>query len=72
MTGEGGAPSTFMIRGNLGEDYWLTEDGLYVSAFMKDGRIPSPRLPATGDTEGQTLTRLSTFDPKFYFFHVVN
>lgn len=47
VPGVGGAPSTFMIRGNLGEDYWLTEDGLYVSAFLKDGRIPSPRLPAT-------------------------
>ena len=47
VSGADGAPATFMIRGNLGEDYWLTEDGLYVSAFLKDGRIPSPRLPAS-------------------------
>ena len=49
VPGVDGARSAFMIRGNLGEDYWLTEDGLYVSAFLKDGRIPSPRLPATED-----------------------
>ena len=49
VPGANGAPGTFMIRGNLGEDYWMTDDGLYVSAFLKDGRIPSPRLPATED-----------------------
>ena len=46
VPGEAEAPGAFMIRGNLGEDYWLTADGLYISAFLKDGRIPSPRLPA--------------------------
>ena len=36
-----------MIRGNLGEDYWLTQDGLFVSSFFRDGRLPTPPLPDT-------------------------
>ncbi len=43
----GEAPGVFMTRGNLGEDYWLTTDGLYVSPFFKDGRLPAPDLPGT-------------------------
>ena len=44
---DGGAPALFMIRGNLGEDYWLTQDGLFVSSFFRDGRLPTPPLPDT-------------------------
>lgn len=42
-----GAPDAFMVRGNLGEDYWLTTEGLFISAFFKDGRLPAPALPDT-------------------------
>ena len=44
---DGDAPALFMIRGNLGEDYWLTQDGLFVSSFFRDGRLPTPPLPDT-------------------------
>lgn len=44
---DGDAPALFMIRGNLGEDYWLTQDGLFVSSFFRDGRLPAPPLPDT-------------------------
>lgn len=43
----GDAPAVFMVRGNLGEDYWFTTDGLYVSPFFKDSRLPGKPLPAT-------------------------
>ena len=46
---DGDAPALFMIRGNLGEDYWLTQDGLFVSSFFRDGRLPTPPLPDTED-----------------------
>ena len=35
-----GDKDVMMIRGNLGEDYFLTTDGLYVNRFTKDERIP--------------------------------
>ena len=34
-----------MIRGNLGEDYFVTDDGLYVNRFTKDGRLPGMAMP---------------------------
>lgn len=36
----GDAEGVFMIRGNLGEDYFLTTDGVFVDILTKDGRIP--------------------------------
>ena len=47
MPAGGDSPALFMIRGNLGEDYWMTQDGLFVSSFLRDGRLPAPPLPAT-------------------------
>ncbi len=38
--------SVFAIRGNLGEDFLMTADGLYVSALFRDSRLPGPPLPA--------------------------
>lgn len=35
----------FMLRGNLGQDYFLTADGLIVGAMFRDGRLPSDGLP---------------------------
>jgi hypothetical protein len=33
------------LRGNLGEDYYMTTDGLYVGAMFRDGRLPGDSLP---------------------------
>ena len=41
--GEGG--NVFMMRGNLGQDFYLTTDGLYVGAVFQDGRLPGTSLP---------------------------
>lgn len=45
----GDASAVFLVRGNLGEDYWLTTDGLYISPFFRDCRLPGPSLPDTED-----------------------
>ncbi len=37
--------SVFAIRGNLGEDFLMTSDGLYVSSLFRDSRLPGPSLP---------------------------
>ncbi len=37
----------FQIRGNLGQDYFFTTDGLFVGTLFEDGRLPSAALPAT-------------------------
>ena len=36
-----------LLRGNLGQDFYLTTDGLFVGAMFQDGRLPSDPLPAT-------------------------
>ena len=36
----------FVLRGNLGQDFFLTTDGLYVGAMFQDGRLPGESLPA--------------------------
>ncbi len=36
----------FLVRGNLGQDYFLTTDGLFIGAMFQDGRLPAERLPA--------------------------
>ncbi len=43
--GCGEAGSVFCLRGNLGQDYFLTTDGLFVGAMHPDCRLPSPKLP---------------------------
>lgn len=37
----------FHVRGNMGEDYLLTTDGLFVGAMFKDCRVPYDPMPAT-------------------------
>jgi len=37
----------FAIRGNLGQDYFFTADGLFVGALFQDGRLPGDSFPAT-------------------------
>ena len=36
----------FALRGNLGQDFYLTTDGLYVASMFQDGRLPGMSLPA--------------------------
>ena len=48
MGGEIG--NVFLIRGNLGQDFLFTTDGLYVGAIFRDGRLPRPGFP---DTEAE-------------------
>ncbi|PTY00980.1 hypothetical protein DB346_15355 [Verrucomicrobia bacterium LW23] len=51
-----GLGDVFGIRGNLGEDYYLTGDGLYVGAVFRDGRFPSAQLPSTvAELEGRSM-----------------
>jgi len=45
VAGCGDSTDVFMIRGNLGEDYYLTTDGLFVDILTKDGRIPGIQWP---------------------------
>ena len=35
----------FLMRGNLGQDFLMTTDGLYVGAMFQDGRLPGESLP---------------------------
>jgi len=39
--------SVFHMRGNLGQDYIMTTDGLFVDTLFVDGRLPAPPLPPT-------------------------
>lgn len=40
-----GDSDVLMVRGNMGEDYYLTTDGMYIDAFMQDSRLPGPAFP---------------------------
>lgn len=44
----------FLIRGNLGQDFIMTTDGLFVGTMFRDGRIPAETLP---NTEAQLIGR---------------
>jgi hypothetical protein len=52
----GDGTDVFMIRGNLGEDYYLTTDGLFVDILTKDARIPGILVP-----EDETELRAISF-----------
>ena len=36
----------FGLRGNLGQDYYFTTDGLFIGTIFQDGRLPTESLPA--------------------------
>ncbi len=42
-----GDSEVFMIRGNLGEDYFLTTDGMYIDRLTRDSRLPGIAYPET-------------------------
>jgi hypothetical protein len=37
----------FGMRGNLGQDFFMTTDGLFIGTVFQDGRLPSMPLPVT-------------------------
>jgi hypothetical protein len=48
------------VRGNLGQDFLFTADGLFVGALFTDCRLPSAALPDTeAALRGQSMTRYS-------------
>jgi hypothetical protein len=50
----------FMMRGNLGQDFYMTSDGLYVGAMFRDGRLPGETLPQNEDElPGRPIDALS-------------
>ena len=40
-----GKGHVFGLRGNLGQDFYFTTDGLFVGTLFQDGRLPSMSLP---------------------------
>lgn len=44
----------FGMRGNLGQDFYMTTDGLYVGTMFQDGRLPGESLP---DKEADLIGR---------------
>jgi hypothetical protein len=52
--------NVFMMRGNLGQDFFLTTDGLFVGALFQDCRLPGASLPKSEDElRGQSLDAFS-------------
>jgi len=41
----GGNGRVFAMRGNLGQDFYMTTDGLFIGTIFPDGRFPSLSLP---------------------------
>jgi hypothetical protein len=39
--------NVMLLRGNLGQDFLYTTDGLYVGALFQDGRLPADDFPPT-------------------------
>ena len=44
-----GDSDVVMVRGNLGEDYFLTADGFFVNRLTRDGRLPGTPMPEDPD-----------------------
>ena len=42
-----GIGRVLLLRGNLGQDFFMTTDGFYVGALFQDGRLPGESLPNT-------------------------
>jgi hypothetical protein len=52
--GAQGDISVAMVRGNLGEDYFVTADGFYVNRFTRDGRLPGIPRPENPEMLAKT------------------
>ncbi len=46
----GDAENVFLIRGNLGQDFYVTTDGLFVDQMFRDCRLPS-QVPPKNEAE---------------------
>lgn len=58
--------SVFLLRGNLGQDFLLTTDGLYVGSLFEDIRVPCEPLPLTEEAiAGKSLRWYSNKDEPF-------
>ncbi|MAX25660.1 MAG: hypothetical protein CMJ19_14265 [Phycisphaeraceae bacterium] len=44
--------NVFHLRGNLGQDYFMTNDGIFVDTLFADGRLPALPLP---DSEAKLI-----------------
>ena len=52
--------TVFLMRGNLGQDFLMTTDGLFVGSMFQDGRLPNESLPDAEDKlKGMPLDGLS-------------
>lgn len=50
----------FSVRGNLGQDYLFTSDGLFIGTFFVDCRLPSDSLPQRdADLRGKSVGHFS-------------
>ncbi|MBQ8401029.1 MAG: hypothetical protein IJX14_03775, partial [Clostridia bacterium] len=45
-----GDSDVFMVRGNLGEDYFLTTDGMYINTLTRDSRLPGVAFPEDAES----------------------
>ncbi|MEX0777493.1 MAG: sugar-binding protein [Phycisphaeraceae bacterium] len=56
----------FAMRGNLGQDFYMTTDGLYVGSIFRDVRLPGPALPSDEESlVGQPMTMFSNGSEPF-------
>jgi len=54
------------VRGNQGEDYFMTTDGLFVGALFEDNRFPQPPYPDSEDEmRGKDLANWTNGDEPF-------
>lgn len=52
--------TVFAIRGNYGQDFYFTADGLYIGAVFLDGRFPAANLPSSlAEIKGRTMEDFS-------------
>ncbi|MCL2105398.1 MAG: hypothetical protein FWH21_10225, partial [Kiritimatiellaeota bacterium] len=61
-----GIGGVFGMRGNLGQDFYMTTDGLFVGTMFQDGRLPGETLPANeADLPGRPMEGFSNGSEPF-------
>lgn len=61
--------NVFHMRGNLGQDYFMTSDGLFIDTLFADGRLPAPPLPQTeAQLVGQSVNKYTQSGEAFNGF----
>src|SRR5690606_18741897 len=52
--------NVFVMRSNLGSDYFLTSDGLFIGEMFRDARRPGPSMPdREEDVYGMAMEQLT-------------